>query len=41
MVIPLGGLAGHIHVQLLLFIHILLRRDVKDKGKRSDFTVRD
>ena len=38
---PVSGLAGYIHVQLLLFIHILLRRDVKDKGKRSDFTVRD
>ena len=37
---PVSGLAGHIHVQLLLFIHILLRRDVKDKGKRSDFTIR-
>ena len=33
VVIVLSGLAGHIHVQLLLIIHILLRRDVKDKGK--------
>ena len=33
---PVSGLAGYI----ILIIHILLRRDVRDKGKRSNFTIR-